>query len=324
VRGGRIVLYRVILAVGLCFACSAAPAQSYPSKTIRFIVPFTPGGGADTTSRLIAPRVSERLGQQIVVDNRGGAGGIIGASLGAKAPPDGYTIVLGTANLAAGVSLFEKLTFDPLKDFAPVTLLAKTPDIVAVHPSLPVRSIKQLVALAKARPGQINYAGGIGSLLHLDAEYFKAVTKTDLVQISYNGSGPSMIGILSGEASVVLSPALLVLPHWKSGRLRALAITTTDRIATLPELPTVAEAGYPGFETAQWYGILAPAGTPRLIVSKLNTDFVSVIRSPEMESRMSADATIPIGSTPEAFASYFQQEIARYAKVVKFSGAKPY
>jgi tripartite-type tricarboxylate transporter receptor subunit TctC len=308
----------------VCLACTAVFGQSYPSKPIRFIVPFTPGGGADTTSRLIAPRVGERLGQQVIVYNRGGAGGIIGASLGAKAPPDGYTIVLGTANLASGVSLFQKVPFDPLKDFIAVTLLAKAPDIVAVHPSLPVRSVKELVALAKAHPGEINYAGGVGSLLYLDAEYFKAVTKTKLMQIPYNGSGPAMIGILSGEASVVLSPALLVLPYANNGRLRALAITTTQRVPTLPKMPTVAEAGYPGFETAQWYGILVPSGTPDAIVSRLNAEFTAVMHTQEMRSRMASDATIPIGSTSEAFLSFFRKEIARYAEVVKFSGAKPY
>lgn len=303
---------------------TTALAQTYPAKPIRFIVPFTPGGGADTTSRLVAPRVGEKLGQQIVVENRGGAGGIIGASIAAKAPPDGYTIVLGTANIAAAVSLFGKLTFDPLKDFAPITLLAKAPDIVCVHPSLPVKSIRELVALAKAHPGQINYAGGVGSLLHLDAEYFKAVTKTNLVQISYNGSGPAMIGILSGEASVMISPALLVLPQAKAGKLRSLAVTSSERFVSVPELPTVAESGYPGFETAQWYGILAPAGTPEAIISKLNQEFVSVMRSPELRTRMTADASIPIGSTPEAFGTFFRNEIGRYAKVVQFANIKPY
>ncbi|HYC44396.1 MAG TPA: tripartite tricarboxylate transporter substrate binding protein [Burkholderiales bacterium] len=306
------------------FGGAVAHAQAYPSKPIRFIVPFTPGGGADTTSRMVAPKLGERLGQQVVVENRGGAGGTIGGSIGAKAPPDGYTIVLGTANMAAGVSLFAKRTFDPLKDFAPVSLLAKTPSILAVHPSLPVKSVKELIALARAHPGQISYAGGVGSLLHLDAEYFKTMAKVDLLQVPYNGSGPSMIGVLSGEASVVISPTLLVLPHAKSGRLRALAITSAQRFAGLPEMPTVAESGLPGFEAHQWYGILVPTGTPEGIIARLNSELVQVVNAPDLKSRLLSDASIPIGSTPAEFGAYLAQEIAKWAKVVKYSGAKQF
>lgn len=302
---------------------AGSPAQNYPTKPIRFIVPHSPGGGADTTARLIAPRVSERLGQKLIIDNRGGAGGTIGASLAAKAAPDGYTIVLSTANLAASVSLFDKLTFDPLKDFATVTLLAKTPSVIAVHPSLPVKSVKQLIALAKAHPGKINYAGGtVGSLLHLDAEYFKTLAKVDLVRIPYNSSGPSMIGIVTGEASVVVAPALLVLPHARSGRLRALAIATGQRSSAMPDLPTVAESGLPGYEAAQWYGILVPAGTPEQIVTRLNTEFVQAVQTPALTSRLQNEASIPIGSTPQEFAGYFRDEIVKWVKVVKVSGAR--
>ncbi len=298
-------------------------AQSYPTKPIRFIVPFSPGGGADTTARLIAPGVSERLGQQLVIENRGGAGGTIGVGLAAKAAPDGHTIVLGTANLAASVSLFDKLTFDPLKDFAAVTLLAKTPSVIAVHPSLPVKSVKQLIALAKAHPGKINYAGGtVGSLLHLDAEYFKTLAKIDLVRVPYNSSGPSMIGIVTGEASVVVAPALLVLPHARTGRLIALAIATGQRSPAAPDVPTVAESGLPGYEAAQWYGILTPVGTPEHIVARLNGEFVKSVQTPALVSRLQNEASIPIGSTPQEFAAYFRNEIEKWEKVVKFSGAR--
>jgi tripartite-type tricarboxylate transporter receptor subunit TctC len=321
---------RGLFAVTLCSAllglCEAeSRAQNYPAKPVRFIVPFAPGGGADTTARLIAPRVSERVRQQLVIDNRGGAGGTIGAGLAARAVPDGYTIVLGTANLAASVSLFDKLTFDPLKDFAAVTLLAKAPSVIAVHPSLPVKSVKQLIALARANPGTINYAGGtVGSLLHLDAEYFKTLAKVDLVRVPYNSSGPSMIGVVSGEAAVVIAPALLVLPHARNGRLRALAIATSQRSPAQPDLATVGESGLPGYEAAQWYGILVPAGTPELIVSRLNSEFMQAVQTPELTSRLRSEATIPIGSTRDEFAMYFRDEIAKWARVVKISGARAY
>jgi tripartite-type tricarboxylate transporter receptor subunit TctC len=299
-------------------------AQTYPSKPIRFLVPFTAGGGADAMARQVAPKVSERLGQQLVVENRGAAGGTVGTGVAAKAAPDGYTIVLTAANIAAAVSLFDKLTFDPLKDFVAVTLLAKTPSILAVHPSLPVKSVTELIALAKSQPGKINYAGGVGSLLHLDVEYFKTIAKVDLVQVPYNGSGPSMIGVLSGEASVVMAPTTLVLPHVQTGRLRALAITSDRRFPSLPDLPTVAESGLPGFNTHQWYGILVPAATPNAIVNRLNSEFVKVMHMPEVTSRLISEASIPIGSSPQEFAAYFKDEIAKWVKVVKYSGARSY
>jgi tripartite-type tricarboxylate transporter receptor subunit TctC len=270
---------------------------------------------------MIAPRLSERLGQQVVIENRGGAGGSIGTAIAAKAPPDAYTISLGTSNIAAGVSLFEKLPYDPLKDFMTVSLLAKTPSIFAVHPSLPVKTVRDLIALARAHPGKLNYAGGVGSLLHLDAEYFKTAAKVDIVQVPYNGSGPSMIGILSGEASVVISPTLLVLPHARTGRLRALAITSTERFPTLPEIPTVAES-LPGFEAHQWYGILVPAGTPDALVMRLNRELVSVMQMPDLKSRLTNEASIPIGSTPDEFATYFRSEVEKWKKSIKFSGAR--
>jgi tripartite-type tricarboxylate transporter receptor subunit TctC len=288
------------------------------------MVPFTAGGGADTMARLVAPRVGERLGQQVVIENRGAAGGTVGTGVAARAASDGYTIVLTAANLAAAVSLFDKLTFDPLKDFTAVTLLAKSPSILAVHPSLPVKSVRELIVLAKSHPGKVNYAGGVGSLLHLDVEYFKTVAQVDLVQVPYNGSGPSMIGILSGEASVVIAPTTLVLPHSQSGRLRALAITSSKRFPALPDLPTVAESGLPGFETHQWYGILVPVGTPEAIVNRLNNEFVSVMQMPEITSRMISNASIPVGSTRAEFTTYFREEVTKWAKVVKFSKARPY
>jgi len=313
------------LALAICAlgaAGGAALAQSFPVKPIRFLVPFGPGGGADAMARLVSPPLSERLGQQVVVENRGGAGGTIGAALGAKAPPDGYTIVMASTNLAAAPSLHGKLPFDPLKDFAAVTLLAKTPSVIAVHPSLPVRSVKELIALARARPGQINYAGGVGSTNHLDAELFKSMAKVDIVQVPYNGTGASLIGVVSGEASVIIAPSLVVLPHVQNNRLRALGVTSAQRSRATPELPTVAESGLPGFETAQWYGIVVPAGVPEAIVARLNTESVKVVGDPELAARMSRDGTLPAGTTSQEFAAYFRDEVAKWAKVIKVSGAK--
>jgi tripartite-type tricarboxylate transporter receptor subunit TctC len=299
-----------------------ALAQAYPAKAIRFIVPFGPGGGADAMARLIGTPFSERLGQPVVIENRGGAGGTIGAALGAKAPPDGYTIVMASTNLAAAPSLHGKLPFDPLKDFTAVTLLARTPSMIAVHPSLPVRSVKELIALARARPGQINYAGGVGSTNHLDAELFKSMAKVDIVQVPYNGTGASLIGVVSGEASVIIAPTLVVLPHVKSGRLRALAVTGAQRSRATPDLPTVAESGLPGFETAQWYGIVVPAGVPDAIVSRLNGEAVKVVQDPELAARLAREGTIPAGTSPQEFAAYFKNEVAKWSKVIKISGAR--
>jgi tripartite-type tricarboxylate transporter receptor subunit TctC len=267
-------------------------------------------------------RLAENIRQQVVIDNRGGAHGIIATELAAKAPPDGYTIVMASTNLAAAPSLHSKLPFDALKDFTAVTLLAKTPSLIAVHPSLPVRSVKELIALARARPGQINYAGGVGSTNHLDAELFKSMAKVDIVRVPYNGTGASLIGVVSGEASVIIAPALVVLPHVKNGRLRALAVTSAQRSRATPELPTVAESGLPGFETTQWYGIVVPAGVPDTIVARLNTESVKVVGDPELAARMSRDGTYPAGTTPQEFAGFFRNEVAKWAKAIKVSGAK--
>jgi len=298
-----------------------AAAQGYPAKAVRFIVPFAPGGGADAMARLVAPALSEHLGQQVVVDNRGGAGGTIGAAAAAKSPADGYTMVMGSTNMAAAPSLMGKLPFDPLRDFAPVTVLARTPSLLAVHPSLPVRSVKQLIALAKARPGQIDYAGGAGTTLHLNAELFKTMARINLLQVPYNGTGPSVIGALSGEASVIIAPAIALLPHIQSGRLRALGITSRQRSDMLPDLPAIAET-VPGYDAAQWYGILVPAGTPDTIISRLNAEAVKVVRAPEFVARLKKDATVAVGNSPQEFAGFFRDEVATWKKAIRYSGAR--
>lgn len=300
-----------------------AHAQAFPARPVRFIVPYGTGGGADAMARLIAPRLSEYLGQSVIVDNRGGAGGNIGSEQGAKAAPNGYTLLMGAAALAINVSLYGKLPFDPVRDLVPVSLLAMSPNIVVVHPSLPVRSIKELIALAKTKPGQINYAsGGSGTTPHLATELLKVVANIDLAHVPYKSAGPSVVALLSGEVSLSLLPGLTVLPQVRAGRLRALAITSLKRSPALPDLPTVAESGLPGFEASQWYGVLVPAGTPRPIVARLNSELVKVIRLPELTERIVNEASIPIGSTPEEFSAWLKSEIAKWAKIVKFSGAR--
>jgi tripartite-type tricarboxylate transporter receptor subunit TctC len=314
----------VSIATGVALAPGAAKAlaQGYPAKPVRFIVPFAPGGGADLVARVVATPLGEQLGQQVVVDNRGGASGIIGTEMAAKSAPDGYTIVLTSTNLAAGVSLYSKLPFNLRKDFAPVILLAKTPSILAVHPSLPVGTVQQLIALAKSLPGKINYAGGVGTTLQLNAELFKTMAMINMVQVPYNGTGPAVVGALSGEAPVILAPTIALLPHVKSGRLRALAITSIQRSAAVPELPTVAESGVPGFDSTQWYGILVPAATPKAIITRLNTECLKIVRGQDFIARLVKDASIPMGTTPQEFGSFLKSEIEKWVKVLKISGAK--
>jgi tripartite-type tricarboxylate transporter receptor subunit TctC len=306
-----------------CVAAGIAQAQGYPAKPIRFIVPFVPGGSADFFARQIGPDLSEKLGQQVVIDNRGGAGGTIGAEIGARAAPDGYTIVLATANMAMNASLYPKWPVNPVRDFIAVSHLGSAPNIIAVHPSLPVKSVKELIALAKAKPGQIRYAsGGSGSTSHLATELFKTMTGVDLFHVPYKGTGPATVAVLSGEASVFVPPASTVLPHEKAGKMRALAISSVTRFDAAPHLPTVAEAGVPGYEASQWYGAMLPKGASKAIVSRLNGELVKIVQSTEFRSRMLAQATMVSGTTPEEFAKYLNDEIAKWAKAVKYSGAK--
>jgi tripartite-type tricarboxylate transporter receptor subunit TctC len=300
-----------------------AVAQVYPNKAVRLIVPFVPGGGADTTARLFGNRLSAGLGQQVLIDNRGGAGGTIGAELAARAVPDGYTLMLGTANLAMNVSLYGKLSYDPTRDFTCITLLSSSPNLVTVHPSLPAKSIKDLIALAKARPGEIHYAsGGNGSTAHLAAELFKTMAQVNLVHIPYKGSGPAIVAVLSGESPLTMAPAVAVRGHMQSGKMRALGITSTKRVSALPDVPTVAEAGVPGYEASQWYGVMGPAGLPEAIVARLHNELTKIVNAPDMNSRLIAEASVPIGSPGAEFAAYLKEEVAKWARVVKFSGAR--
>lgn len=317
-----------VIGLALCiavsgFAVGKASAQSYPSKPIRVIVAFAPGGGTDIMARLIMPPLSERLGQpRIIVDNRPGGGGYIGAEMAAKAAPDGHTLFFTAANIVMSLKLFPQQPVDPLKDFRPVSLLTREPSLLAVHPSLPVKSVKELIALAKAHPGKINYGGGHGTSSHLNTELFKMMAKVSLVQVPYaGGTGPAVLGALIGEAPVVIAPISAALPHTKSGRLRALAVTLPERAPAFPDFPAIAES-LPGFAAFQWYGVLVPTGTPGDIVDRLNKELTKVMQLPDLRARLVSDGAVVVdGSTPQEFAAHMRDEKVKWAKVVEVSGA---
>jgi tripartite-type tricarboxylate transporter receptor subunit TctC len=313
---------RLMLGAAACTLVIAAPiahAQTYPAKPIRFIVPFPPGGGNDTIARQIGQRLTAVLGQQVPVDNRPGAGGTIGADLAARAAPDGYTMFLaGVATHGINPNLRRKLPYDPLKDFDAVSLIASAPLLVVVHPSLPVKSVKELVALAKARPGQINYASnGAGGSSHLAVEMFRMMTGTDMVHIPYKGLSPALTDLLSGEVQLMFSSAVAMLPQVKAGRLRAIAMTGAKRSPAIPDIPTVAEAGVRGYETGSWYGVVVPAGTPKIAIDTLSREIINFVRLPETMERMNSEAVIPVGSTPAEFTAHIKSELERWARVVK-------
>ncbi|MBI2296923.1 MAG: tripartite tricarboxylate transporter substrate binding protein [Betaproteobacteria bacterium] len=308
----------------LCIVPQPAGAQPFPSKPIRLVLPYPPGGGTDTIARPLAQRLSEHLGQQVVVDNRGGAGGAIGMELVARSAPDGYTIVLAiTAQLAVNVSLFRKLPYDPVRDYAPITLLGSGTYVLVVHPSLPVKSVKELIALARARPGELAYSSsGNGSGGHLAAELLKNMAGIKMLHVPYKGGGPALMDLLAGQVQVLFSTQLASWPHVQSGRIRALAVSTAKRPASLPDLPTIAEAGVPGYDSGVWYGILAPAGTPREIIGRLNGEIVRVLNLPDYRKFLVNNAIEPVGSPPEQLGQYIQSEIVKWAKVIKDAGVR--
>ena len=273
---------------------------------------------------MISQKLSVALKQQIAVDNRAGAGGLIGADVAAHSPADGYTLLLGNvATLAIIPNVQKKMPYDALKDFAPVSLIASAPLLVVVHPSVPVHSIKQLVALARAKPGQLNYASnGVGSSTHLATEMFKMMTKTDLVHVPYKGLGPATTDLLSGQIQLMFSSAVAMMPHVQAKRLRAIAMTGAKRSTAIPDIPTVAESGVPDYESGSWYGILAPTGTPREIIDLLNREIVAAVRSADITDRLVAEAVIPVGNSPAEFAAHIQKEYTRIGNVIRSSGAK--
>ena len=305
-----------------CLACGfawCAPAHAqFPSKPLRFILPFPPGGGTDALARSMANRLSEALGQQVVVDNRPGAGANIGAELAAKSPPDGHTLFMVTPTHAINVTLYRNLAYDLLKDFVPVSNLATTAMVVVVHPSIPARSVKELIAVAKARPGQLAHSSsGTGSITQLAGELFKNQTGTKMLHIPYKGGGPSVIALVSGEASVGFATTPSCITQVKAGRLRGLAITTAKRSPFLPDLPTVAQAGVPGYDAETWYGMLVPTGTSREIVARLHADSVKALQFADVKSRLDGAGLVPIGSSPEELGTYMRSEVAKWGKVVK-------
>ncbi len=303
---------------------AAAAPDAYPSKPVRFVVAFPPGGGTDIIARSIAQKLAERIAQQVVVDNRPGAGGNIGTDIVAKSAPDGYTMLMGSAGpLAINTSLFAKMPFDPIKDLEPVTLAASTPNVLVVHPSLRAATVKELIALARAKPGEINFASsGHGTPAHLAGELFNSMAGVRMVHVPYKGAAPALADLLGGQVQLMFSTMPPALPHVKDGKLRALAVTSAKRSRATPELPTVDEIALPGFEANTWHGVVVPAGTPAAIVARLNREIVAILHLPDVVERLSGQGAEALGSTPEEFAAYIKAETLKWAKVVRDSGAK--
>ena len=302
-------------------ACGVAAAQSYPAKPVRVIVPSSAGGGTDIVARNLTPDLSKRFGQQFVVDNRAGAGTMIGIELASKAPPDGYTLLMGLSTLAINSALYKKVPYDPVKDFSPITVAVSSGSIIVVHPSVPVKSIKELIAFARARPGQMNYASaGIGTYPHMTMELFLSMAKLKMVHIPYKGTGPAMVDMLAGHTAVMAGTMVTTVPQIRAGRLRGLGVTTTARNSAAPEIPTVAEAGLPGFESVQWYGLLAPANTPRDIVGRLHGEMVKILQQPDVKQRFATDGADIVADTPDQFAAYIKSELTKWDKVARSAG----
>ena len=308
----------VIALVPLC-----APAQGYPKGPVHVILPFPAGGGVDAAGRILAQKLSDSLGKAFVIENRGGANGNIGTEAAAKSASDGATLLFTGAGFVTNPSLYKSVPYDPVKDFDPISLMALGPNVLVVHPSLPVKSVAELIALARTQPGKIGFAGsGSGSTPHLAGELFNVMAGVQMVHIPYRGSGPAMIGLLAGEAPVMFLPAINAGPHIASGRLRALAVTSRERLAAMPELPTISESGLPGYESSQWYGLLAPAGTPPEVLDLLNARVANIMQSADMKARMAGDGLVPIGGSREQFAAHIRSEIVKWAKVISESGAR--
>jgi len=316
-----------VKAILLCCALAslAANAQQYPTRPVRFVVPFAPGGSVDTLARTIGPKLADSMGQQIVVDNRPGGNGDIGMLIVAKAPPDGYTILLGyIANLAIAPSLYAKMSYDPLKDYAPITQVATSPNVLTAHPSVPASGLKELVALAKAKPGAVNFAStGVASVGHLTGELLNSLAGMKMTHVPYKGGGQAIIDLVGGHVQVMFSGFSAAMPHIKSGKVRALAVTGAKRSPALPEVPTIAEQGFPGVEATAWYGVLAPAGTPRPVIVRLHAELVKSLKMPDVVQRLDALGFEIAGTTPEQFGAYMRSETGKWAKVVKASGARP-
>jgi tripartite-type tricarboxylate transporter receptor subunit TctC len=302
-----------------------AHGQIYPAKPIRMIVAYPPGGGTDIVGRVVAQKLGEALGQAVVVENRGGASGNIGTELVARAAPDGYTVLMGNvAPNAINVSLFKNLPFDPVADFAPVTLVASTPNILVVHPSTPARTVSEVIALAKAKPGTLNFASaGVGSSSHLAGELFRILAGAEIVHVPYKGAGPAMVDVLSGQVQLYFATMPAAMPHVKSGKLAAIAVTSAKRSPALPDAPTIAESGVPGYEASTWYGLLAPAHTPGAAVARLHQATVKILADAALREKLADQGFEPVGDSPGEFGAYIKSEIAKWGKVIRDAGIRP-
>jgi len=317
-----------VLPAALLVICAVLPslahAQSYPNKTIRMIVPFPAGGATDIVARLVAQKLGDAVGQQVIVDNRGGAAGTIGSDLAAKSPPDGYTILIGTSSThAIAQSLYAKLPYDSIKDFTPVIGIATATIVLSMHPSVPAKTVRELIVLAKAKPDALSFASsGSGGVSHLVGEMFKAQAGVQMLHIPYKGDAPALADLVGGQVSLEFGTALSFLPYIQSGRLKALAVTSLKRSQVMPDVPTVAESGLKGFEALQWFGVFAPAGTRAEVVTRLNTEIVKILQTADMRERLTKLASEVMADTPEQFAAFQKAEIAKWARVVKDSGAR--
>ena len=327
-RNGRVAncacAWRAVAAMTLAAAAVAVSAQEYPSKPIRLIVPFGPGGTTDILARVVGDRLGERWGQQVLIDNRPGAGGNIAAELTARAAPDGYTIFLGSMGTQSiNVSIYPKLAFDPVKDFAPISLVSNSANLLIVHPSIPVNSVKQLIQLAKAKPDRFSYStSGSGSFNHMSAELFNLMAGVRMVHIPYKSGGQALLSVVSGEADLLFQTMPAAIPFVESGRLKALAVCTIERHPLFPKLPTASESGLPGFDISTWYGILAPAATPKSILISLNEALVQIIKSPATNKRLLELGVDPLSNTPEQFAALIRGDLVKWAKVAKAASIK--
>jgi tripartite-type tricarboxylate transporter receptor subunit TctC len=313
-----------VLALAALASALPAAAQNYPSRPIRMVLGFAPGGSSDTMARTLGTRLSEGLGQPVVIDNRPGAGGNIAAEIVAKSSPDGYTMLLGNNGiLAVNISLYSKIAFHPIRDFEPIVLAASQPNILVVNPSVPAKSVKELIALAKAKPDGLNYASsGGGTTPHLAAELFKRMAGVTYTLIPFKGGGPAVVAVIAGQCQFIFATSLSVQPHMKSGKVRALAVTTARRSPSFPELPTVSEAGVPGFEAYAWHGFVAPARTPKPVIARLNSEFNKVFQQPDIRTRLTTLGSEIIGGKPQDLTDYIRKEIPVWAKIIKETGAK--
>ena len=311
------------MAVCLAAVSGYPSAQDFPSRPLRLVVGSTPGGGTDISARLIAPKMSEQLGQQVVVENRPGATTTIGVNYVVRSAPDGYTMLMGVSSLAINPHILQNVPYDALKDLAPVTQVLVAPNIMVAHPSLPIRTVKDLVAFARARPGQLNFAaGGAGSSQHLAIELFLYMTGTKIVHVPYKGQGMALIDVVAGQVSLMMANVISALPHVRSARLRALGVTGSKRTTVAPDIPTIAEAGVPGYEVLQWYGVLAPAATPREIIGRLHGVIAHAVQDPKIRERIVADAGEPVGNTPDEFSAILRADYKKWGDVIRKAGIR--